>query len=286
MGSTELATVDRTQRLEFSAEQRALVRNTFANGANEQEFAVLMEIAATRRLNPFMKQIYFVKRYDKKANREVWSCQVSIDGLRAIAERTGKYDGQDEPEYTYNAEKLIVSCKVKVYRKDWTRPAVGIAYWDEFVQTTKEGNPTSFWNTMGHVMLGKCAEAQALRKAFPEDMSGLYTGDEMQHAERQREPEIVEQPAPPQLEQQLRASVDLIDKRAKCHEELRSVLERANDEEGIAAAKELMKEASRDKMLTKKQFDELVALGQERKAAIINRGLDRAADNAIGGDAA
>jgi phage recombination protein Bet len=284
--SSELATVDRTQRLEFSAEQRALVRNTFANGANEQEFAVLMEIAATRRLNPFMKQIYFVKRPDKKAGRDVWSCQVSIDGLRAIAERTGKYDGQDEPEYTYNDKGEILSAKVKVYRKDWSRPSVGIAYWDEFVQTTYEGKPTRFWQQMGHVMLGKCAEAQALRKAFPEDMSGLYTGDEMQQAERQREPEIVEQPAPPQLEQQLRASVDLTDKRAKCHEELRSVLERANDEEGISAAKELMKEASRDKMLTKKQFDDLVALGQERKAAIINRGLDRAADNAIGGGAA
>jgi hypothetical protein len=112
--------------------------------------------------------------------------QVSVDGLRAIAERTGKYDGQDEPEYELGDKGLIISCKVKVYRKDWSRPAVGVAYWDEYVQTKKDGAVTRFWASMPRVMIAKCAEAIAMRKAFPEDMSGLYVEEEMQQTENDR----------------------------------------------------------------------------------------------------
>ena len=94
--------------LEFTAEQRQMIRDTFASGASDAEFAVLLEVARARRLNPIIRQIHFVKRYDSQKKREVWSTQVSIDGLRAIAERTGKYDGQDEPEYIYEIGRAHV----------------------------------------------------------------------------------------------------------------------------------------------------------------------------------
>lgn len=165
--------------LNFSAEQRQLIRDTYANGASDAEFAVLMEIAIARRLNPFLRQIHFVKRYDKTKKREVWSAQAAIDGLRAQAERTRLYDGQDEPEYEYNDANKLHCCKVRVYRKDWSRPAVGVAYFAEYVQNTSEGGPNSFWREKPHVMLAKCAEALAIRKAFPEDTSGLYIPEEM-----------------------------------------------------------------------------------------------------------
>lgn len=171
--------------LAFTAEQEQMIRDTFASGASAQEFRVLMEIARARRLNPLLRQIHFVKRWDGMKRRDVWSTQVSIDGLRAIAERTGKYDGQDEPDFAERDGKLV-ACKVRVYRKDWARPAVGVAYWAEYVQTTKEGRPTQFWSRMPHIMLAKCAEALALRKAFPEDMSGLYVPEEMTQAENGR----------------------------------------------------------------------------------------------------
>jgi hypothetical protein len=106
--------------------------------------------------------------------------------LRAIAERTGKYDGQDEPEYERDKDGLIIACKVRVYRKDWSRPAVGVAYWSEYVQTKKDGSPTKFWADMPHVMIAKCAEAIAMRKAFPEDMGGLYVDEEMQQSDNGR----------------------------------------------------------------------------------------------------
>ncbi len=171
------------ERFDFTDTQKAMIYDTYANGASADEFAVLLEIAKTRRLNPMLKQIHFVKRYNGQLKREVWACQASIDGLRAIAQRTGFYAGSDEPEFTYDDGKLIAA-KVKIYRKDWARPAVGVAHWSEYVQTTREGAPTKFWKDMPHVMLAKVAEAQGLRKAFPEDMSGLYSDDEMMQADK------------------------------------------------------------------------------------------------------
>jgi len=185
--STALATVQPM----FTAAQEAMIRDSFANGASREEFQVLLEIAKLRKLNPLLKQIHFVKRWDGVKKREVWSSQVSIDGLRAIAERTGKYDGQDEPEYgPTNNDGYPQWARVKIYRKDWTRPAIGMAYWSEYVQVTREGKVTRFWDTMPHTMLAKCAESLAMRKAFPEDMSGLYTAEEMMQSENERLPQI------------------------------------------------------------------------------------------------
>lgn len=172
--------------LVFTPQQMAMIRDTYANGATQKEFEVLMEIAKLRKLNPLLRQIHFVKRWNKALGREVWSAQVSVDGLRAIAERTGKYDGQDDAEYERDDQGRIICARVRVYRKDWTRPAVGTAYWSEYVQTTKDDKPTKFWADMPHVMIAKCAEAIAMRKAFPEDMSGLYTDEEMGQAENDR----------------------------------------------------------------------------------------------------
>lgn len=173
----EIVTRHPLPALEFTPEQRIMIRDSFANGATDQEFQVLMAVATARRLNPLLKQIYFVKRWDSQKRREVWSTQVSIDGLRAIADRTGLYAGQDEPEFIEDGNGIKV-CKVRVYRKDWPRPAVGVAYWSEYVQFTREGKVTHMWETKGHVMVSKCAEGTALRKAFPEDMSGLYAPEE------------------------------------------------------------------------------------------------------------
>lgn len=183
--SQELARVD-AGGLQFTEQQEEMIRANFSTGATKSEFEVLMAIAKARKLNPLLKQVYFVKRKDKKLNKEVWSVQVSIDGLRAIAERTGAYDGQDEPEFEYNDAKEIVLARVKVYKKGVSRPFVGVARWDEYVQTTEYG-PTKFWKDMPYTMLGKCAEALAIRKAFPEDSGGLYVAEEMMQGEQPKQ---------------------------------------------------------------------------------------------------
>lgn len=166
--------------LEFSADQRKIILNSFLSGATEAEASVLLELARLRRLNPITKEIHFVKRWDTEKNTFVWSAQVGIDGFRTIAERTGLYDGQDEAEFGYSQDgKQLLWCKVRIWRKDWSRPAVGLAHFREFAQYKKDGKLTRMWETKEHVMLAKCAEAQGHRKAFPGDTSGLYAPEEM-----------------------------------------------------------------------------------------------------------
>lgn len=196
--------------LEFSDAQRQMIRDTFAKGASDEEFRVLMEIARVRCLNPLLRQVFFVARWDSKLRRETWATQVSIDGMRAIAERTGLYAGQDEPEFIEGPDGAVKFCRVRAWRKDWPRPAVGVAYFEEYVQTARDKEtgktgPTKFWRQMPHVMLAKCAESLALRKAFPEDTSGLYVPEEMQSGEVEEgaaarpRPQLAPAPTPSQL---------------------------------------------------------------------------------------
>lgn len=169
----------RFEPLAFTEAQRRMMRDTLLNGASEEEAAFLIEVARLRGLNPITRQIHFVKRWDSLKGREVWAYQTSIDGLRSIAERTGLYDGQDEPEFERDAKGAPLACRVRVYRKDVSRAFVGVAYFTEYVQTKKDGQPNTMWATKPHIMLAKCAEALAFRKAFPEDTGGLYTDDEI-----------------------------------------------------------------------------------------------------------
>jgi phage recombination protein Bet len=171
-------------RLEFSAEQRQMIRDTIAPQASEQEFTMLMEVASLRRLNPLLKQIHFVPRWSKKLSRYTWSFQVSIDGFRLIADRTGQYDGQDEAEIERDKAGIALA-RVRVYRKGISRPFVGVAHWAEYVQKGKDGDISDFWKRMPNVMISKCAEAIALRKAFPEDLSGFYVPEEMAQADNE-----------------------------------------------------------------------------------------------------
>lgn len=187
----------------FTAEQEQMILRTFLGGATKDEAAVLLEVVKRRRLDPFARQVYFVKRWDSQKREEVWAIQTSIDGLRSIAERTGKYDGQDDP--VYGKDDFGEFCKVRVYRKDWSagRAAVGTAYMAEFIQKKKDGTTTAFWARMPRLMLAKCAEALAIRKAFPEDTGGLYIAEEMgqePHAEKPAQATVTVLPAPAPVE--------------------------------------------------------------------------------------
>lgn len=194
-----------TAPMEFSPDQRKMILTSFLSGASESEAAVLLELARLRRLNPILGQIHFVKRWNAERQTETWAAQVGIDGFRAIADRTGLYDGQEEPEFEYpdGNKRMPAVCRVRVFRRDWSRPAVGVAFLSEYAQKKKDGSLTRMWAEKPHVMLAKCAEALAFRKAFPEDTSGLYAPEEDAGESLTEETE----PAPTKRAEALKAKV-------------------------------------------------------------------------------
>lgn len=160
---------------------------TYMKGASKDELELFANICQRTHLSPEMKQIYPVPRWDAKLGKEVFSFQVSIDGFRLIAERTGRYAPGRENTYTYNDKDELISATafVKKQTADGTWHEVAYtAFFKEYVQLKKDGTPSKFWKDMEHVMLGKCAESCALRKAFPADLSGLYTVEEMSQAKK------------------------------------------------------------------------------------------------------
>lgn len=182
----------------FDSKDILLLKNTVAKDLNTNEFNLFCEVAKRVGLDPFRRQIYAHLFHKNKADKRQMVIITGIDGLRAIAQRSGRYrPDDDEPQYFYNQDLKdqlnplgIERCVVKVYYcddgGDWHN-IKGVAYWDEFrkVDVDYKTNKTelgSMWKKMGRVMIAKCAEAQALRKGWPEETGSIYTEDELGNA--------------------------------------------------------------------------------------------------------
>jgi len=176
---------------EFSRKEVELLKRTIAQDATDTELSMFIQNCKRYGLDPFTGQIHAVKRWDKSAGREVLNVQVGIDGFRLIADRTGKWQGTkgpfwcgDDGQWTdvWLKDSYPAAAKVGVLRSDFYEPRWGIARWDAYVVKNKGGDPRFMWRKMPAHMLAKCAEALALRSAFPNDLSGLYTDAEMDQA--------------------------------------------------------------------------------------------------------
>jgi len=180
----------------WDADQVEMIRQEIAKEADDNELRYFAQRCVRMGLDPFAGQIIATKRYAKAAGKKVLVIQVTVAGYRAIAERTGLYGGQDQPYWCgpdgewrdlwIDPEgRPPAAAKVAVYRKDWTAPAVGIATYASYVQLDDRGNPKNLWATGPDFMLAKCAEAAALKRAFPDHLAAAgISVDELSAASR------------------------------------------------------------------------------------------------------
>jgi phage recombination protein Bet len=162
----------------WTPEQTQLISTTIAPGCSNDELRLFAYACQRTGLDPFSKQIYAIKRGGKM------TIQAGIDGLRSIAERTGQLDGSisewcgDDGVWTdvWLGNKPPAAAKTTIWRKGAGHPFTGVARFQDY--NAGQG----LWTKMGATMIAKCSEALALRKAFPADLSGVYSTDEMDQA--------------------------------------------------------------------------------------------------------
>ena len=173
-----------------------LIREMYPN-AKPAEIELFFHQAKRTGLDPLCRQIHLVPRKAKvwSGGKETYewrsTIQVGIDGYRAIADRTKLYAGNDDPVYDEGLNQAAMlkagrmqpkTATVTVYKVvgGVRCPFTATAQWEAYAP--KDEGSGFMWRKMPFLMLGKCSEALALRKAFPAELSGVYTDDEMHQA--------------------------------------------------------------------------------------------------------
>jgi len=164
----------------LSRQDIEVLRNSKFKNFTDVEIEYASRVSALLQLNPILNQIHFVKRKNKDSTYSV-TAQVGIDGFRLSAQRAGGYAGSDDAVFDTESGRPG-RASVTVYRmvSGQRCPFVGTARWAEYYPGDTLG---ARWQKMPFTMLAKCAEALALRKAFPQELAGLRTEEEMEQAE-------------------------------------------------------------------------------------------------------
>ena len=165
--------------VEVTEEEIQVAKNTVAEGATEAEFRLYLHDCQRQGVHPLDRQLHFTKRGGK------YVPIASIDLLRSRADATGEYAGNSDPEFAEEGgqpSKATVSVRRVIAGQE--REFTASARWSEFFPGERQGH---MWKQMPFHMLGKCAEALALRKAFPRQLSGVYVREEMDRDRNQSE---------------------------------------------------------------------------------------------------
>lgn len=185
----------RPDQIMWSPQQEAVLRQSgISDSVTKAELAGFLHLCQRTGLDPFSRQIYLIGRWNKKAGREVFTPQTAIDGYRVISHRAAAEaactlgyedtlwcDASGTWRDVWLEDKPPAAAKVTVLRNGQRFSAV--ARYSEYVQTFPSGDPSGLWAKMPAGQTAKCAEALALRKAFPHDLAGVYTDEEMAQAD-------------------------------------------------------------------------------------------------------
>lgn len=194
----------------WTPQQLTALNHLGVQNAQPADLAVFLHQCQRTGLDPFNRQIYMIGRRQQQNGQWIvkQTIQVGIDGFRTIARRAADRNHElfSEPETLWCGEDGVwhdvwiaptppVAAKVTVKRGEGE--FTGVALYREYVGTrfdkdTRRQVPNSMWASKPATMIAKCAEALALRKAFPQDLSGLYSTDEMQQANNKPDEEVVE----------------------------------------------------------------------------------------------
>jgi hypothetical protein len=142
-------------------------------------------------VHPLDRLLHFTKRGGK------YTPVTSIDLMRIRAAETGEYAGSDDAVFTTDGldrgAQLLNTATVTVWRlvQGQRCAFTATARWSEYYPGDQGGH---MWRKMPHTMLGKCAEALALRKGFPRQLAGLYASEELDQAERPAPQAIAQRP--------------------------------------------------------------------------------------------
>lgn len=146
-------------------EDRNLLLATVAKGATEAEFEMFLEFCKSTGLNPFKKEIWFIK------TGQGVQMMTGINGFLTIANNHPQFDGMTVKIDEQDGKLVSATCTV--YRKDRKYPSEATVYYSEYAKNSP------IWRTMPRMMLQKVAKSVALREAFPQELNGMYTQEEM-----------------------------------------------------------------------------------------------------------
>lgn len=172
---------------------KALVEAIFPNASSPDSVVLALSYCRARKLDVFKRVVHIVAIWDKNRGCMVDSVWPGIGELRTTAFRTQEYAGREDtvlgPDVTMKVGTIELTfpewAKVTVYRMvkgqkvAFSGPRV---YWLETYANVKRGNdtPNEMWANRPRGQLEKCAEAAALRAAFPEEIGSDYIPEEVQ----------------------------------------------------------------------------------------------------------
>ncbi len=179
------------EQTQFNAYQVAALRQLGMTQVTNADLAIFLHQCQRTGLDPFARQIYMIARKGKQ------TIQTGIDGARLIARRAAERAGE-----IYSTEGPFWCGNDGQWQDVWLSPTppaaakyvvirgdgrfTGVARTQAYIPISPRTNtPSGLWAKMPDTMIAKCAEALALRKAFPQDLSGIYTAEEMNQADQQ-----------------------------------------------------------------------------------------------------